>query len=75
MTRSGNVDLSISISVTTSSCNSSKCDKDFEEWYLSKDFYSEERKEKIYEYLNSMKVNMSTPCQANEKSLEGVETR
>lgn len=57
------------------SCNSSKCDKDFEEWYLSKDFYSEERKEKIYEYLNSMKVNMSTPCQANEKSLEGVETR
>ena len=34
------------------SCNSSKKDKDFEEWYLEQDFYSNERKEKIYTYLN-----------------------
>ena len=33
------------------SCNSSKCNKDFEEWYKTKDFYSEFRKQKIYEYL------------------------
>ena len=33
------------------SCNSSKCDKDFEEWYKTKIFYSEKRKQKIYNYL------------------------
>lgn len=33
------------------SCNSSKCNKDFEEWYKLKEFYSEFRKQKIYEYL------------------------
>lgn len=37
------------------SCNCSKCDKYFEEWYKSKEFYSKERAEKIYKYLNSMK--------------------
>lgn len=35
------------------SCNSSKCDKDFEEWYKGKEFYSEIRLQKVYEYLNS----------------------
>lgn len=38
-----------------SSCNSSKCNKDFDEWYFSKGFYSEERRNKVYTYLNSMK--------------------
>lgn len=33
-------------------CNSSKHVKDFEEWYSEKPFYSEERKKKIYKYLN-----------------------
>ncbi|EMJ5875358.1 HNH endonuclease [Clostridioides difficile] len=37
------------------SCNSSKCDKTFEEWYPNKKFYSEERKNKIYTYLKSVK--------------------
>lgn len=35
------------------SCNCSKCDKDFDEWYASKDFYSQKRKDKIYTYINS----------------------
>ena len=30
--------------------NSSKCDKDMEEWYQEQDFYSEERLQKIYEW-------------------------
>jgi 5-methylcytosine-specific restriction endonuclease McrA len=34
------------------SCNSSKQDRDFEEWYKTQPFYSEIRKKKIYKYLN-----------------------
>ena len=30
--------------------NSSKQDKDMEEWYQEQDFYSEERLQKIYEW-------------------------
>ena len=33
------------------SCNSSKRDRDFFEWYKEKPFYSKEREEKILEYL------------------------
>lgn len=33
------------------SCNSSKMDKDFFQWYPTKDYYSKERKEFILEYL------------------------
>lgn len=34
------------------SCNSSKKDKDFFEWYPTKSFYSEKRQTKILKYLN-----------------------
>lgn len=34
------------------SCNNSKSDRDFFEWYPKKDFYSKEREEKIFNYLN-----------------------
>lgn len=37
------------------SCNSSKCDKDFKEWYLERIFYSKEREDKVYKYINSNK--------------------
>ncbi len=32
-------------------CNSSKNDKDFAEWYIKQSFYSEEREQKIVEYI------------------------
>lgn len=34
------------------SCNSSKCNRDFFEWYIEQDFYSKEREEYILRYLN-----------------------
>src|SRR5690606_38223949 len=34
------------------SCNSSKRDRDFFEWYPTKDFYSKQRENKILKYLN-----------------------
>lgn len=34
------------------SCNGSKCDNDFFDWYPEQDFYSIEREEKILNYLN-----------------------
>ena len=37
------------------SCNSSKQDKDFFEWYPSQEFYSEERVDKILKYFNSLR--------------------
>lgn len=33
-------------------CNSSKCDKDFFEWYPKQKFYNKKRKQKILKYLN-----------------------
>ena len=37
------------------SCNSSKQDKDFFEWYPSQEFYSEERVDKILKYFNFLR--------------------
>lgn len=37
------------------SCNSSKCNKDFFEWYPQQGFYSKKREKKILEYLNYTK--------------------
>jgi hypothetical protein len=37
-------------------CNSSKKDKDFQEWYLKHKNYSKERYQKIMEYINTHKV-------------------
>jgi 5-methylcytosine-specific restriction endonuclease McrA len=34
------------------SCNSSKSNKDFEEWYPLQEFYNKKREAKIYKYLN-----------------------
>ena len=34
------------------SCNSSKCDRSFFEWYPKQTFFSQEREQKILEYLN-----------------------
>lgn len=34
------------------SCNSSKCNDDFSEWYIKQEFYSKEREIKILKYLN-----------------------
>lgn len=34
------------------SCNSSKLNKDFQEWYPEQEFYNIKREKKIYEYLN-----------------------
>jgi 5-methylcytosine-specific restriction endonuclease McrA len=41
------------------SCNSSKGNKTFEEWYIEQDriFYSDERKIKIYKWLQLIKIN------------------
>lgn len=39
------------------SCNSSKRDRDFFEWYPQKDFYNKDREDKIINYLNTMKQN------------------
>ena len=50
------------------SCNSSKCDKEFEEWYSTRNFYSEERKEKIYNYLNKQANTVPSHCENNERS-------
>jgi len=35
-------------------CNSSKCNKNFYEWYRSQDFYNEVREKKIIKYLREM---------------------
>lgn len=34
------------------SCNSSKCDKDFFEWYFKQEYYSKNRERKILKFLN-----------------------
>lgn len=39
-------------------CNCSKSGKSFEDWYITQKCYSEQRKEKIYSYINSLKVRM-----------------
>ena len=39
------------------SCNSSKRDNDFNEWYTRQDFYNKDREDKIINYLNTMKQN------------------
>ena len=33
------------------SCNFSKCDREFEEWYHRQEFYSKKRESFIYKYL------------------------
>lgn len=38
-------------------CNSSKRDTDLEEWFSSKDFYSEDKLEDIYSYLSEVEMN------------------
>lgn len=53
------------------SCNSSKHDSEFKEWYSRQPFYSKEQENKILNYIKSMTI----PSQAETKESEGVETR
>jgi hypothetical protein len=45
-------------------CNSSKQDKDFEEWFIQQNFYNEETKRNIYKYFKHINLDMPIPCQA-----------
>jgi len=47
------------------SCNSSKYNKDFFDWYPKQEFYSKKREQKILQYLSDMKSEISS---ANSKS-------